>query len=231
MKRGRGLCLLALLLLVTACGAKEETASKKLNLPAEGLTKLVIAHRNGDIHLVGNPDLDTIEVSAEIKAKGIKMEKLTLELEAREETAYLDARFRGQFLASGSGTVDLEIAIPERFMVDIESHRDGEIRISDLSSSAKIANINGRIEVVNLAGALEVDNRDGDVTVRDIGSDVEIANVNGHLVVNQVRGSAKIELGDGSLELDNVEKDVTLSQSGNGKVTIGEVKGKLTQRK
>lgn len=219
--------VIVLLLLITACGTKEDSVTKQLKLSAASLTKLVLDHRNGDIKIVGNSASDQIEVAAFAKAKGVSMDNLELKLEAQEDTAYLDAQFKAQFLAMGSGAVDLEIKVPKALMLDITSHRDGNITISDLSSSAKIDNVNGNIQVSNLSGALEINNRDGGITVRDIGSDVIINNINGHIAVDQVGGAAEIHVGDGSLDINHVEKDVSISQSGHGNIEIGEVKGKI----
>ncbi|MED0896446.1 hypothetical protein [Aneurinibacillus migulanus] len=230
MKIMHGTIILALLLLITACGAKEES-EKKLELPANDLSKLVIDHQNGTIQITGSADSGKIEVVALTKAKGISMEKLKLKLEARKENAYLDAQFGGQLFAMGSGAVDLEIKIPKQLQVDITSHRDGSIDISDLSSSAKIDNINGDIQVSNLSGSLEINNRDGNITIHDIGSDVTINNINGHINIDHVDGSAEIHVEDGNLDINHVMKNAIIAQSGNGKIKIGEVKGKIFQNK
>ncbi|WP_152395908.1 DUF4097 family beta strand repeat-containing protein [Paenibacillus guangzhouensis] len=231
MKMTLSTMLLALLLMITACGAKEETATKKLELPVNALTKLVIDHRNGEIRITGSSDSDQIEVAALAKVNGVSMDKLELKLEAQGEIANLDAQFRGQFLAMGSGAVDLDIKVPKQLQLDIMSHRDGNIHISDLSSNAKIDNINGNIQASNVSGSLDIDNRDGDITVRNIGSDVVIHNINGHMVIDHVEGSAEIHVGDGSLDINDVAKDASITQSGNGEVKIGEVKGKVLQNK
>lgn len=223
--------LVLLLLSTAACGAKEDSAARELELPGDDLKRLVVDHRNGEIKIAGVSDTDKIEVSARAQAKGIGMDKLELKLEARQDTAYLDARFKAQFLAMGSGTIDLEVKVPKRMKLDITSHRDGDLYISDLSSSVDIDNINGDIQVSNLSGCLEIDNRDGDIVVRDIGSDVSIRNVNGHITVDRVEGSAEIRVGDGSLDINRVAKDVSITQTGNGDVKIGEVKGKILRGK
>lgn len=227
----QGTVLVVLLLLVTACGAKKESEAQKLELQADGLTKLVIDHRNGEIKILGNSNSDKIEVDALAKANGVSMDKLELKLEAQKDTAYLDARFRGQFLAMGSGAVDLEIKVPKQLSLDITSHRDGNIHISALSSNAKIDNINGDIQVSNLSGSLEIDNRDGDITIQEIGSDVVINNINGDIMVDQVDGSVEINVGDGSLDINHVAKDATITKSGNGEIKVGEVKGRILQNK
>ncbi|MFP4976567.1 hypothetical protein ACE6ED_14270 [Paenibacillus sp. CN-4] len=221
---------IGLLLLLSACGTKEESASKELTLPSDGLTKMIVDHRNGEVKITGT-DSDQIEVSAAVKADGVSMDKLDLTLEAREDTAVLNAQFKAQFLAMGTGSVDLEVKVPESLTLEVTSHRDGKITLSDLSSGATISNINGEIQASDISGTLEIDNRDGDINARNISSDVIVHNINGHIVVDGVTGSAEIHVGDGSLDLDHVDKDAMITQSGNGNIQIGEVKGKVTQNK
>lgn len=223
--------ILSMLFLITACGAKEESMTKNLELQAIGLSKLIVDHRNGKVQISGNSDSDKIEVVATAKSKGVSMDKLILKLDKRDNTAYLDTRFEGQFFALGSGEVDLQIKVPKQLQLDIMSHRDGNIHISDMSSSMKIDNVNGDIQVLHTTGPLDIENRDGDIIVRDIRSNVAINNINGHIKVEQVEGSAEIHVGDGTLDIDQVTKDTSITQSGNGKINIGEVKGKVFQNK
>lgn len=233
VKRMLTAVLPALLLLMAGCGAEEDSAATvahHMELQAHGMTKLVIDHRNGEIHVTGSVDSDKIEVVPLVKTNGASMDKLELKLEAQEDTAYLEARFKGQFLAMGSGAVDLEIQVPEQLQLEIRSHRDGNIHISDLAASANIANINGDIQVSNLTGLLEIDNRDGDITVQNLGSDVMIHNLNGHLQIDHVDGSAEIHVGDGSLDIDHVAQDLTITQSGKGQLNIGEVQGQVFKK-
>ncbi|GIP22322.1 hypothetical protein [Paenibacillus sp. J22TS3] len=229
VKRIQSTVLIVLLLLLSGCGGQEQSTAKKMELPSAGLAKLVINHKNGSVKITGRSDSDKIEVDASVKASGISMDNLELKLEAQQDTASLDARFKGQFLSMGEGSVDLEIKVPKQLNLEITSHRDGKIQISDVSSNGTIDNINGDIEVSKLSGTLKIKNQDGGINVQDIGSDVKIDNNNGHIVVNRIGGSAEIHVGDGSLDIDHVEKDATITQTGSGEVKMGEIKGKIFQ--
>jgi DUF4097 and DUF4098 domain-containing protein YvlB len=220
-----------LVLLMAACSAgQENTDTRDLKLEAGQLTKLVIANRNGEIQITG-ADTDTVQVNAYVKSKGISMDKLKLELRAEKENAYLDALFGSQFLANGSGSVDLKITLPRRMSLELDSHKDGAVRISSLSSEVKADNINGDIEITDTLGPVTLKNRDGDLTMQRIGSDIHIDNINGHIETNEIQGSAIIKVGYGSLILDQVTGNAVISQNGSGKVTIGAVKGTVTQNK
>lgn len=162
--------LVIALLLIAACGAEETAEVQGLELQGVGLNKLVIDHRNGEITITGDPELDTIKVEPVVKTKGVSIDHLQLKLEAEGDTAYLDARFKGQFLATGSGSVDLEIKVPAQLALEIKEHRDGNIDISHLSSTVLIENTNGNIRVSNVESTVNIANRDGNIAIQEIGS-------------------------------------------------------------
>ncbi|MBB3068610.1 hypothetical protein FHS14_001597 [Paenibacillus baekrokdamisoli] len=220
-----------MLFVLAACGAKEEPmGAKELKLQVGDLKKLLIDNKNGEIEIVGNTDSDVIQVTAHVSSNHINKDKLKLDLQGREDTAYLDASFKGQFLSMGSGSVNLQIKVPKHLQLEIKSHKDGNIRVSDMSSEVKIDNVNGNIDVLNTKGPLNINSRDGDLNLHDITSDIEIDNINGHIKVAHVDGSAVIDVGDGTLDIDHVGKDAMITQSGNGKIKIGDVKGTVTQK-
>lgn len=234
MKKIQFASLVCLLLVLAACGTSgtaETTDTKQLELSAQEVAKLVVDHRNGTISMRSDTSSDYIQVEAGVRSNGASMKKLELDLRADHNIAYLDARFEGQFLATGSGAVDLEVTVPKGVDVEIKSHRDGDITLNQLQSSASIDNINGDIFVSGLSGSLEIDNRDGNVTVTDIAETVIIDNLNGHVAIERIDGAVEIHVGDGSLAIDQVKKDVTITQTGKGEVSIGEINGNVVHKK
>ncbi|MFB6362819.1 hypothetical protein ACFCP7_02010 [Paenibacillus elgii] len=222
------ICSAALLLSVSCSAKQASTSTKQLELPGANLSALVVNNSNGQIEVVGKKDADKIQ--ADVVINGSNMDKLKLNLENKDGVATLNAFFEGQFLATGPQSVDIKLTLPERMKLEIKKpHKDGNITVSNLSSDVTIDNVNGNLNLSAIGGPIQVKNRDGEIAIRDVSSDVNIENVNGHLKVENVGGSANVELGDGSLDIDRVAKNVIIIQSGSGKVTVGEVKGKVTQ--
>lgn len=222
------------LVIISACGTSEiadATDTKQLELLAEHMTKLLVDHRNGTISVTSDTGIDSIQAEARIRSNGASTRKLELDLRADNDIAYLVARFHGQFLATGSGAVDLDIRVPEGIDVEINSHRDGGITIHELQASASIDNINGDIVVSRLSGSLNIDNRDGNVTVMNVGEEVTVDNLNGHVEIKRVNGLVDIHLGDGSLVIDQVKQNVTITQTGSGEVSIGVINGSVIHKK
>ncbi|WP_334076737.1 DUF4097 family beta strand repeat-containing protein [Paenibacillus sanfengchensis] len=226
--------LIAALFLLSACQSTSETTtdSKELKLDAASLESLIIDHRNGDIEITGDPRSETIQVAAEISHSGnIDPNKLQLQLEERDGEAHLMAFFKGQFLASGKGTVGLKVTIPADLSVEIQSHQDGSIQIADLASAVKIDNVNGNIDVKNIGKDVTIHNRDGNINISNAAANLYIDNVNGAITAEQIGGSAIVDVGDGKLDIDQVDGDVTVKQSGSGEVQVGHVKGSVNQKR
>ncbi|TYA14674.1 DUF4097 domain-containing protein [Paenibacillus faecis] len=226
--------LIVALLLLSACQSEAgtKTESKELQLNAASLKSLVIDHRNGDIEVIGDARSETIQVSAEISHSGnIDPDKLQLRLEERDGGAYLNAFFKGQFLASGKGSVSLKVTIPAALSVEILSHQDGSIHISNLASAVKIDNVNGKIDIKNIGEEINIHNRDGNIDIRNAAADLYVTNVNGAITAERIGGSAIIDVGDGKLDIDQVDGDVTVKQSGSGEVQVGHVKGSVNQKR
>lgn len=226
--------LIAALFLLSACQSETgmKTDSKELQLNAASLKSLVIDHRNGDIEIIGDAQSETIQVFAEVGHSGnINPDKLQLRLEESDGQARLKAFFKGQFLASGKGTVSLKITVPSALSVQILSHRDGSIQISDLASTVSIDNVNGNLDVKNIGKELTIHNRDGNITIRNAAADLYINNVNGAITAERIGGSAIIDVRDGKLDIDHVDGDVTVKQSGSAEVQVSNVKGKVNRNR
>ncbi|MET3210412.1 UNVERIFIED_CONTAM: hypothetical protein ABIC26_003372 [Paenibacillus sp. PvR008] len=225
------LMIFSMLLLTVACSSKPATSSnKELELSAANISSLVLDNSNGKIEVIGKKDTDKIQAS--VIATGNNMDKLKLSLEGKDGVATLNAFFEGQFMSTGAQNVDIKLTIPEQIKLEIKHpHRDGDIQVTHLASDVSIDNVNGNITLQEIGGAIDLKNRDGEITIQDSSSDVNIENVNGHIKADKIGGTAYIELGDGSLDINQVSKDVVIIQSGNGKVSVGDVKGKVTQSK
>ncbi|RCX21586.1 hypothetical protein DFP94_102340 [Fontibacillus phaseoli] len=229
------LALITAFLLLSACQSSTGEAkieSKELNLNTAALESLIVDHRNGDIEIIGDTNSETIKVSAEISHSGnIDPDHLQLQLEERDGEAYLKALFQGQFLASGKGTVNLKVVMPAALSVQIRSHRDGAIVISDLSSALNIENVNGNIEVKNIGSDVHISNRDGNINILNAAADLYINNVNGTIIAERIGGSAIIDVSDGKLELDGVDGDVTIKRSNPADIKVSNIKGSVNQKK
>jgi hypothetical protein len=216
---------------LTGCGQDRVSSSQQqLELTANGLTSLIINNKVGTIDVIGT-NTSNITVRADIKVTNISSDKLNLKLEAQGDQANLDAFFTGQFLAMGSGEINLTISMPEDLVLELH-HDDGDIKISNLAKGTVIFNKNGDMYLNQLLGDIFISNEDGNAQIEDVEGKVTINNKNGDLSVQRINGSVIIDAGWGALNLNEVANDAYIvQQSSNKKVNIKAVKGIVTQDK
>lgn len=223
--------VVCVMIFATGCGQEQVSSSQQQQeIPADGITNLIVNNKIGTVEVIGT-ETSSITVNGNIKATNISMDKLQFKLEAQGDQVNLDAFFKGQFLAMGSGEINLTISMPKDMSLELH-HDDGDIRISNLSKGAIIFNKNGNMHINQLHGDVVINNEDGDAQMEDIVGNVTINNKNGDLVVQKVKGSVVIDAGWGALDLNEVSNDAyIIQQSSNKKINIKAVKGTVKQDK
>ena len=142
----RGIVILSLLTASLVYGAANGYVEvRDMRLPAEGLTALKVDAGAGSLEVIGVADANEVVVTARIvvaakddaAARRIIASDMVLSLENEGELAVLASHFESSLWSwHDSPTIDLEISVPERFMI---VKHDG-------SGSIKFAGIQGRVE-------------------------------------------------------------------------------------
>ena len=125
--------MIGLFLLLVAgdasAGWLDVTETRELSLDSAGIERLEIRSGHGFVIVKGEPELDEITVSAEIrvpapnrdKAEEIKSEYMDLSLTADSNTATLIGSFRDYIVWRGDhGSVRLTVRIPDNIDVKID---------------------------------------------------------------------------------------------------------------
>jgi DUF4097 and DUF4098 domain-containing protein YvlB len=200
----------AFLAFAAACGTDGATEdTKNLELNAAGIKQLHIENKDGAIHVTGDPSLQTIEVTAQIRYKGISGDKLVLSLDKSGSTATMKGYFKEQFSVGLTYySVDLDIRVPE-------------------SLSLRIDDEDGEITVENIKGDILVDDGDGELTLKDITGNITVKDGDGAMILKNITGDIAIEDGDGSIELSHTSGEVTL-KDGDGGIKASDHNGPFT---
>ncbi|CAI8907939.1 MULTISPECIES: DUF4097 family beta strand repeat-containing protein [Bacillus] len=231
-KRWIKFCILITLILTGCSNSEGETMEQQLELPTTDVKTLKLDNRNGNIHISTNLKSDKIEASITAKAKGISMDKLKLDLSAKNGIATLNTSFDGQFFSNSETWVDVKLSLPKNIKVEFKkTHRDGDIRVSNLDSDINILNVNGNIDISNVNGTVSVTNRDGNVDIVHTKSDINLDNNNGKVAIKDIKGSIRAKIGDGSADINNIEKNVTILGAKSDKIKVHNVTGKITFNK
>ncbi len=172
----------------------------------DGSANIVITNEVGDTTIrVGNND--EVYVSATIKATGTNanewLEQIEVSVEEDNDTLYITGQVPSEWLASNSGSINLEITVPA----------NSDIKITTDVGSTSISDIEGKIIVNTSVGDIKIDSLKGELQAYSGVGDVV---VNSWTMTND----ASVETGVGDIE---VELDRSLSFEIDAETGIGDI--------
>lgn len=254
MKKVAFFCLLFLVALAAASAAQSR---ETLTLAASGCRLLRIDCGAGSLKVVGEGNLDKIEVNAVLDVRGLaenelpdfKKEHVELKLEQTGDRAALIAKIESGFwlenlFGGHDARIDLEVRLPRRLALEVEDGSgdieireiDGGLDLEDGSGSIKVSNVQGAVKIDDgsgdmrlsgLSGRIIISDGSGDIELKNGGGDVSLEDGSGEIGIYRIAGSVRIDDGSGDIVIDGVEKDVTIEEAGSGGLEIHNVKGRV----
>ncbi len=254
MKKVAFFCLLFLVAMAAASAAQSR---ETLTLAASGCRMLRIDCGAGSLKVVGEDNLDKIEVNAVLDVRGLaeneladfKKERVELKLAQTGDHAVLVAKIESWFslenlFGGHDARIDLEIRLPRRLALAVEDGSgdieireiDGGLDLEDGSGAILAAHINGPVKIDDgsgdmrlsgLSGRVAISDGSGDIELKDGGGDVSVEDGSGEIGIYRIAGSVRIDDGSGDIVIDGVEKDVTIEEAGSGGLEIRNVKGRV----
>jgi len=243
------------ILFLTSTVAMASDLVRLLELPKTGIDVVDIDCEAGFLKVYGIPNLDKIEVKAEIEVNirdsedrdDFIQKRVRLSLERRGSRAVLISHIDNHSFFNRHALINLTVRIPQPMDLNVEDGsgaieiRDvnGRVRIDDGSGGIDLDNVTGDVEISDGSGELSINNINGNLEVDDGSGEIEIDDVQGNLYVDDGSGSMRISKitgnvvvsdGSGSIDIDGVDKDVTIREAGSGGLSIHDVKGKVTKR-
>ncbi len=220
---------------LAACTAFSAQEVKDLKLAAEGLTKLEINCGAGFLKVYGAGGPGSIEVKAEISARGVDQDKMKefiqdhvkLSLEKRGDLAVLTSEIKEHpIFFSHNAVINLTVSLPVGMDLAVDDGL-GSIDIREIEGNVAIDDGSGELRAENVRGDLNVDDGSGKIEVRGVTGDVRIDDGSGALRVVEVGGDLRIDDGSGDIEVDGVGKDLILEDTGSGRLFYSNIKGKV----
>jgi DUF4097 and DUF4098 domain-containing protein YvlB len=246
--------IFAILFLATTIVVANDSV-RILELPKEGIDVMDIDCEAGFLKVYGVPNLDQIEVKAEIEVDirnstdrdDFIQRSIRLSLEKRGSRAVLISHIDNHSFFNRHALVNLTVRIPLPMDLNVEDGsgpieiRDvgGKVRIDDGSGDIDLTNITGDVDISDGSGELIVKDINGNLEVNDGSGEIEIDGVKGDLYVDdgsgsmritKITGSVVVSDGSGSIDIDGVDQDVTIREAGSGGLSIHDVKGKVSKQ-
>ena len=228
---------LPLLLCTAAAFAAGDAAYEEprdLSLNAEGVERLTVHVAAGSLRITGVAANDTIVAKALIRipdadaeeARRIIEEDLTLELVRDGEAARLEAQFKKGLFARQSGSVALDVTVPQRLALDVDDG-SGPIEIGGVHGDIGIDDGSGPITLRGSGGNVTIDDGSGALAAEDTGGNLAIDDGSGEITVRRVAGSVRIDDGSGDIIVSGVAGDLDIEEAGSGGVEVSDVGGEI----
>lgn len=232
----RGIMILSLLTAsLVYAAANDYVEVRDMRLPAEGLTTLQMDAGAGSLEVTGVADSNEVVVTArivvpskgEIAARRIIASDMVLSLENEGELAVLASHFEsGLWSWNGSPTTDLEIFVPERFILLIDDG-SGSMKINDVRGDITIDDGSGSITLMDIGGNIRIDDGSGSIRVTRVSDSVSIVDGSGSITVSAVGGSVFIDDGSGSIDVSDVAQDFIVKDDGSGSIKFAGIQGRV----
>ena len=171
-------------------------------ISAIGMTTLRVLADDGDIEIVGRPDISTVRVYATACANDRStLDDIEFDLFRNGATIELETLVP----ARDNAHLDLVIEVPEDLAVALYSE-DGDIDVRDVDF-------------------VYIDDESGHISVRNVFYDVEIVDESGNIDILNVDGSVDIDDGSGDIDVDDVGGDFLVRFDSSGSIRYRNVRG------
>lgn len=217
-----GTSAIALIMAVQNVSA-DNKITRDLQISTASLERFYIDAGAGDLIVRGVDGIETIEVVAKIRGRGLNESDFSLSLERKGDKAVLYAHIEAEGFSNRY--IDLEITTPSKLRLDILD-RSGDMEIENMRSGLHIDDRSGDIKVRDLNGDLNIQDRSGDIDLYTVVGDVDIEDRSGDLVLMTVTGNVKVEDNSGDITIKTVAGNVDLDD-GSGDIDITDVSGKV----
>ena len=227
--------LIALLMLAApfVAGATEckYSAPRNADIDATGLHALQLRLGSTDLHIVGVPGLDRVEVRGTACASNQAwLKDLQIQAGRNGDTATVDARRQHEetsvFNLFGSvyAYLKLDVRVPAALAVAVHTG-SGDVNASTLAS-LDFDSGSGDLIAGDIAGALALQLGSADVRASRVGSVNLRGTGSGDVTADTVRGDVQADhSGSGDLHFSDVRGSVRVGSTGSGDVTLDRIGG------
>lgn len=233
--------------------AEVQMEERTLELPAEGIHRLVVTCGAGSLEVSGGGDSRRLTVDAfiELDDRGNDVigrriaDHLQLGLEKRGDQAVLYSRIALKASEKLESRIHLKVTLPGGIDLKIVDgsgairirNLAGDLTIDDDSGPIDIDTVAGRVFVGDGSGHIAIQAVTGNVFVKDGSGPIDISGVDGDLfvtdgtgdiLIRRVRGSVTVTDGSGDIDISDVGANLSIPEAGSGELHIERIAGKIT---
>ncbi len=186
---------------------------KEFQIPM-GKRLMIDLETGGSLHISG---WEKEIVSVNGAAIGCYPEDCTFDVSESDEGVEITSEFSNR-RDSHRSRIDLEINVPARFDLDIET-TGGSIQIDKVEGKIEGTTMGGKLELSGLKGNLSMSTMGGSITLTDSVVDGKVHTMGGPVLIQDVTGDLKGSSMGGTVEYKNVKKKPGADETKETKMT------------
>lgn len=157
---------------------------------------------NGSIEVIGDASLDSVTVTAEVRARTVERLDATRLIAERDGDGELTLRVHWpEDKRHPNEGASITVRLPDAHGATMKTG-NGRVTLENLSGKAEIETSNGRITVNDHDGPVYATTSNGRVELDDIRGEVRVRTSNGRIVATDVAGPADLVTSNGAIEID-----------------------------
>lgn len=223
------------------------TATRRVNTPAAGITKVVIHAESGSLKVDGAPGVTQIVAAGTACTSDDDfIGRMNLTLRKVGSELHVDAIIPDKTIVFGffSARLDFAVTLPAGLPVEIDDDsgwmkisNTGPTVIDDDSGSIEVKNVRGSLTISDDSGSIEIDTVTGNVKIEDDSGEITVKNVAGRVEIEDDSGAITVVHVDslhirdddsGSITASNVRRDVLIDHDSSGSIEVVDVGGNFT---
>jgi DUF4097 and DUF4098 domain-containing protein YvlB len=190
--------LAAVLLLALSGLAQADVVDKEFTV-SPGQTLEVDLDTGGSVTIKGNSGS---KVVVRARMTGRDASDIDLRVERMNNGVKIESEYKSSW-RDRSGGVDLEVTVPSRFDLDIET-LGGEISVDGVEGYLGGSTMGGQLDLRNLKGTVDMSTMGGNVRLVSSEVDGEVSTMGGRVELRDVMGNVKGKSMGGNVIYDNV---------------------------
>ena len=198
------------------------TADRTANVPATGVTRVVLGAGAGDLKVRGESGRTSVQADGRACAPTERvLEGIKLESRREGDTVYLKTVFPTDG-ANHGGSMDLTVALPDSVAVALEDS-SGDLDLRRVHS-AVVADSSGEQTIREIAADLQVTDSSGDIVIRNVGGNLELKDSSGDVEVEEIKGDVTVTVdSSGDLDIRRVGGGVHIVNDSSGEIVVSDV--------
>ena len=208
-----------------AWGDCDHKADRQASEGLEGVERLVIVARAGDLRLEESTDSARLSATGRACASSAELlEGTQISTRRSGTTLHIEADIPKTHGWNVQARLDLEIQVPSNLPVEVEDS-SGDISAEGVKLN-KIKDGSGDIALRETSGDLRIDDGSGDIRIQSHRGNIELEDGSGDARLAEIDGSVRVlEDGSGDLSMKSVSGSVEVESDGSGDIFAGGVGG------